>query len=691
MVSVPITDLKGNTICVDTYSVDDFPYDKISKTSIRDKKHNICTEFATFDIETTSIHTTDNGVEYKYGFMWHWQACIGEYVCAGRYWDECTEFFKRIIDRTGAGENKTFVIYVHNLGFEYQFMKHIFREAFGEYEVFAPQRRKPLTVRFACGLEFRCSWKLTNMSLEQACKFEKGCTVGKQIGDLDYKRMRTPASCITLKELGYCVADVYALHMLIRCKLKNDNDNLLTIPLTSTSYVRRLCRQKCRQDRRYRDTFLATRLTLPVYHSLKAAARGGDTHADLHMSGRIWRDVDGYDVQSSYPAVMMMMEYPMTKFTAYGDIDSEEELEDLCRRYACLFDIILTDVKLRDEIAMPYITIDKCKNSKGAVLDNGRVLEADFVHMTITEIDWEMINRQYTFDELYVADLYIAEKAPLPQPIRDTIMELYCRKCELKHEIESSKEKGLDTEDLEYIYGKTKNLLNGIFGMMYTDPVHDVIMEDSAGIWTQNRPLDEEEALNDFYKSRNNFLSYAWGVWITAYARRHLDDMRSCCGTQIYCDTDSVYTNDAAAAGKIELLNEQIQKACEEKGAYCDLGGTRYYLGVYEHDKHIERFITLGAKKYAYEDGEGLHITISGVSKKAGASELGKLENFKPGFTFTQAGGMEMSYFESPVSEITWDGCTFKTASGICAIDSTYTIGITGEYAELIGYNIYTL
>ena len=131
---------------------------------------------------------------------------------------------------------------------------------------------------------------------------------------------------------------------------------------------------------------------------------------------------------------------------------------------------------------------------------------------------------------------------------------------------------------------------------------------------------------------------------------------------------------------------------CIERGAYYQSdSGKAYYLGVFEKEtkEPMKEFITLGAKKYAYTDRKGLHCTISGVSKKLGAKELADIHNFKPGFIFRDAGGLTLYYNDDPIHEITIDGCIMETASNIGMIDSTYEIGITGEYAELINYNVY--
>ena len=236
--------------------------------------------------------------------------------------------------------------------------------------------------------------------------------------------------------------------------------------------------------------------------------------------------------------------------------------------------------------------------------------------------------------------------------------------------------------------------------MCYTDPVHKKITINAEGQWIEEVP-DVAEALAKYQKSRNSFLFYAWGVWVTCWARLQLSELIEITGqhSTVYCDTDS----SKAINVDLQLIDqfiEEIKKLAEERKAYVAGGGMRYYRGIAEHEnnKPIESFITLGAKKYCYKDEKGLHITVSGVGKQknyetgeyVAVEELKNIENFKPGFIFRRAGGKELRYNDNVgIHEISVDGCTFLTASNVAMTDSTYTLGITGEYAEIIGYNIY--
>lgn len=674
-------------------TVSEFPYFQVPELArhAKHKKISYLKTFATFDIETTTIWPDKN--KAPEGFMYHWQMCIGGVVVYGRTWEDWLALMTKLSDWLELSEERRMVIYVHNLAYEFQFIRDFLKDDLGGFEVFATARRTPIYVMCGAGFEFRCSYKLTNMKLEKACENELGVYHPKAAGDLNYNKCRTAKTYLTPREFGYCVADVVSLYELIERRLINEGDTLDSIPLTSTGYVRRECRNACRSDKRYREqVFLKQKMTPDVYRLLKEAGRGGNTHANRFMSGIVWEGADSFDVVSSYPAMLTLSDrFPASMFSYYGDVDGKKELDDLLAEYACLFRIVLTDVKVKNSVTMPYIPTAKLLSHGAGRYDNGRVLEVSFLAMTVTDLDWQIIAVQYEYSSLSVSDMHIARRGPIPQVLRDKILEYFKQKTILKIQ----KEQATDPEEqanLQYLYDKQKNRINGIFGMMYTDPVRPKIEIDSTGAWVIGTP-NLEEGLESFYKSRNNFLVYAYGVYCTALARTHLERLLTLTGEEtIYCDTDSskAIVNDEILAA-IEAENRKIEALCVEKGAYVDVEGERYYIGTYEHEtkKPYKNFKTLGAKKYAYTDDKGFHITISGVEKKTGAREMGNIKNFKPGFIFRKAGGKTLYYNDSEKHYITVDGVTMLTASNIGMVESTYELGITGEYAELLALNVY--
>lgn len=683
----------GKTEEVTYYNVHDFPYHtlKCSHTVKRQyAKVRYLSDFATFDIESSSVIKKDAKGDNisTLAFMYHWQITIFGITCTGRTWEEFLVFIQNIYTQLQLSDSRTLVIYVHNLGYEFQFAHQFFASKYECTSIFAPQSRKPLKVAYT-GLELRCSWKLTNMSLDAFTANEIGCPYTKMVGSLDYRVLRTPYTHMTREEIAYCVADTVSLYSAVKAKMEHDKDNLATIPLTSTGYVRRDCQRACRNYKDYRDKyFKATRVTPKVYELLKEGARGGDTHANRYLSNMILEDIDSYDFQSDYPAQMMCKKYPMSRFQYYGEIHSEDDLEKVLDLYACLFRVTLMgNVKCKPETIMPYIPESKCTRLPNkAVLDNGRVLEAEYLSITVTDIDWRIIRDTYDFDSFVVTDMHIADYGELPPPLKSVVMEYFTAKCELKIAVKNFPKGTSERDNAQYLYDKSKNKLNGIFGMCYTDPVRDEqFFDPTTATWTSTTP-NIEESLEKYYSKRSSFLCYAWGVWTTAGARYDLYRMVNAFGDgTIYCDTDSCKGINCHTDAMDSFYEELKQRAIDNK-AYVTVDDKVFYLGIPEKENEtpIPRFKTMGAKKYCYEDEDGLHLTISGVNKKEGAKELERIENFTEGFTFVKAGGLTMYYGYSPIQKITVNEETFTSASYIASEESTYTLGLGKDYTELL-------
>lgn len=402
-----------------------------------------------------------------------------------------------------------------------------------------------------------------------------------------------------------------------------------------------------------------------------------------------------YDARSEYPYVMICKKFPMTGFTLYTDKVKTISQFDTIRSkgYALLFDLHLFEIECYDNVTVPYIPFSKVQQISGYSLDNGRVLRADYLKLTCTEIDLDIILDQYKINKKAINNLYVSEYSYLPTPIVNHVRDGFYTKCGF----EERKEKGT------YYYERCKNELNGNFGMLYTDPVREEIIRHEKLIdgkrWTTQTP-DIESALAKFYNSRNSFLCYQWGVWTTAHARYHHQKLIDAFGDEfIYGDTDSAKGTDidGGVAKRVAKINSDIEKECIPRKAYYDMkNGERLYMGVFVQEKSMTDFKTLGAKKYAYVDDTGeLHVTVSGVVKKnakgiTSAQELGDISRFDLNMTWSECGGLEARYhdLDAPVTAILKDenGKPHKVTYGsnISMVDSTYTLGVGNDYGALL-------
>lgn len=658
------------------YNADDFPYRNLiaGKSYTGRKKVEYFDTFMTFDIESTSTIYQDEYI----GYMYIWQACIGSsdgswrYVVHGRTWFEWLEFKNRIEHMFGADDEHRIVCYVHNLSYEYQFLRTI--QPFSS--TFATDKRKVLKAT-SDGIEFRCSYKLTNMSLDKFCKYT-GAKHTKATEYFDYAKLRTPTTPLTELELWYTFCDVVGAHEGI-CKLLEE-DTLASIPLTSTGYVRRDCRNAMKKNPKNWQWFKKCAMTPLVYELIVEAIRGGDTHANRYYAGQILEDVDNYDFSSSYPFCMCCKYYPVTRFTKVSHVKTESDLKLYLSKKCCLFRIYFKNLRIKHGVTNPYISFSKCYsyNAKKTTIYNGRVLSSSVIGMTLTELDYDTIQAEYDWDECGISDLHIADRGLLPKEIREEIILYYEHKTSLK---------GVD----EYLYAKDKNKLNGIFGMAFTNPIHSNYFINAEGEWVEEKP-DIAKALKDYANNRNNFLPYAVGIWTTAHARHNLRDLIHIAGEgNAYNDTDSEKVWGIDISEEVSLYNRKVQELAEKYGAYADdRKGVRHYMGVAEKERSYEYFRTWGAKKYAYiQDGE-LHLTLAGVDKKKGAAQLKDLSDFKLGKIFLpDCGRRTVRYNDWQTARyITVDGCTFLTGAGVHMENGTYELGVTDEFLESVPFSV---
>lgn len=630
-----------------------------------------------FDIETSK------GIFFSawHSFCYVWQFCLNDIVYIGRCLDDY-KIFTSILDEIV--DDKSLVVYVHNLSYEFQFLSGIYN--FSNDNVFCIKSHKILKANYGC-IEYRCSMLHSNMAL---ARWTSNLHVKheKLSGDLyDYNIMRYPWTPITRKELAYQCYDVLGVVECIKTELLRDGDNLYTIPLTSTGYVRRDVKRAMKPISH--NLMSKLHMDLELYEMLRRAFRGGDTHANRYFVNRELQNVHSYDRSSSYPDVMLNHKFPMSAFLPDPYVKTMDDvIQDIyVREKAALIDIAIYDYKQADRFnGFPYLSVSKCRRiSKDCDEDNGRVLSAKYLETTVTDIDLKIILKEIHPDSIIVPLKYLSCRyKALPDEIKELIMKYYTDKTKLKGSAD------------DYFYMKSKNLLNSIYGLMVQDPCKDNILFDDGKF--NNEGIPTQELLEKYYK--RCFISYAWGVWVTAWARFELRRALWEVGRfAVYCDTDSVKflgEHDFSELNQIYLNN----------GIYAtDKKGKKHYLGVYNYEGTYKSFATLGAKKYVYRaQDDSLHITIAGVNKKKGAAELersGGIPTFllgvrsdpgtgetilsDRGFTFKEAGGNELIYnMEKYYGTLEIDGHKLDITRNVVIKDSTYQLGVSRDYKLIL-------
>lgn len=617
-----------------------------------------------FDIEASRLADIEQAV------MYIWQFQFGpDITVIGRTWEEFQSFIEAIAARIR--DICYLVVYVHNLSYEFSFLKGIY--PFRTDEVFCTEARKVLKCEMEGCIEFRCSYYLSNMSLDA---FLKKYNVPNKKLTYDYSKVRYPWTELSEDELAYCINDVQGLVQALAIQMKADGDTLQSIPLTSTGYVRRDVKKAMRQ---FNHTQLYGLLPDPdVYKLLREAFRGGDTLSNRWNTDEIIENVRSVDIVSSYPASMLMDRFPMSRFIRKRTEDFQFIYNE--HYYAMLFRVGFRNIEADMDQGHLYLSRDKCRDIYRGTFVNGRILRADWLETTITDVDFEIITRRYHWDEMIVEELYCSKYRKLPVMLRNVIKEYYRVKTELK---------GCEEGSDDYLYYmKNKEKLNSSYGMTVEDPAKDTVE------YVDGEFISKDEDLRSliFRHNHSAFLSYAWGVWTTCWSRKRLADGIDICTKSgeepmnfVYSDTDSIkYIGDP----DFSEYNARIEAEAIRSGAIAsDRNGEVHFMGVYEDEGYRlpNRFKTMGAKKYVLEDDQKkLHITIAGVDKRKGGDELGKLENFTEGFIFRKAGGTESVFNDNIDMTVNREGHELRIRDNVVIRDSTYTLGITEEYRRIL-------
>lgn len=690
-----------------------------------------------FDIETTNTsYVNENGLEIPVAFMYVWQLSFNGRVIMGRTWDEFNAVISHIKKRLILDRMHKLVIYVHNLGFEFAFIhKYLSVE-----RVFAISSRSPIIVECADGLEFRCSYKLSMLSLDSVAKNLTAHDIQKLKGNLNYDLIRHSETPLTEQEIAYCVNDVQILIAYIEEEIAK-NGNIAKIPMTATGYARRFCREAClnpEQDGKkriegritnkpYRKLMQFLTLSPAEYKMLKTAFQGGFTHANAHYYNDVLRNVGSYDFTSAYPANMVLEEYPMSK-GEFVTVSGLSELREMMKYYCLCFEINFEGLKRRKECYDTYLSRPRARflmRGRDYREDNKKIVQCAKCGYTITEQDFYIIEKCYTWDNVSIGRVIRYRKGYLPTELVKAILLLYQKKTELKN---AWKTQSPDVARLTLeLYMHYKALLNSVYGMCVTDIVRLIYEYDpDTHEWKEPKDPILEEAIENENESKRRFLFYAWGVWTTAYTRRNLWDAILALGKDYaYSDTDSVKvlhteTHSDYFKSYNASIAAKIKRAARHHGISPDefkpktISGKTKVIGEWDYEGEYLKFKTLGSKRYLTlaRDADGnftYELTVSGLDKRLALPYLfyhktknkaGKTvprnvwQAFSDGMHIPpgKTGKLTHTYLDSEYSGVVTDYLgnvgQYHEMSGAHLSGCDYTLSVEDDYKDFADYLI---
>ena len=678
---------------------------------IQGKKKKVDNTIYSFDIETTSYLILNGkikaGIEYLKltkdeqeqaefkSCMYIWMFSINDIVYYGRTWDDFISFIIKLDFYNPAKK----IVFVHNLAFEFQYLKSVF-----EFQnVVARKAHKVMKCELKdYNIEFRCSYMMSNCALKQLPKIFQ-LPVEKKVGDLDYTKIRTPATKLTEKELGYCEYDCLVVYHYIKRELET-YERVDKIPITSTGHVRRELKERIADDYQYKFKVKKAVNTNPhIYNLLQEAFAGGYTHSNWIFTDEILHYIKSWDFTSSYPYILVTHQFPSTEFQKCN-ITSRDQM---IKKFAYILVVNFDNIKCK--YYNNFISQSKCKNIKNGVFDNGRVIEAEHLTMTLTDVDFYFILDAYDIENYEIVESYYSIYDYLPKTFIEFVLEKYVNK---------TKYKGV--EGMEVEYAKEKNKFNALYGMSVTNMIRDEVIYDNETDWSE-RELENQEIIDKLIEEKKkSFLSFAYGVWVTAFARSNLlKNVIQLDKYVVYCDTDSMKLRQGYNQEVIDNYNnfvvnkiKHVSKILDipfEKFAPKDSKGISHILGVFDNDGEYEDFITQGAKKYAVtkwidktkvkddmnvqettdKKAKILEITVAGVPK-SGALGLKDISEFKDDFVFEfkYTNKNLLMYCENQeaitIEDYQKNKYTVYDRSGCCLVPTTYVLGKALEYCELL-------
>lgn len=642
---------------------------------------------ASFDIETTSSYYNNDKVTCVY--LWCFN--INGEVIQGRTIEEFKQHIDIISKENQLSIYKRLLIYVHNLAFEFQFI----RKYFDWYHVFATDDRKPIKAVTIKGIEFRDSLILSGYSLANVAKICLNKTIEKE--DYDYNLIRHSQTPLTQSELHYNIRDTEIVNEYIKQQIEQYGD-ITKIPLTNTGRVRRYMRDFCLHtskchakegQSKYGKLMQNSPLTIELYNMLKQAFQGGFTHANANYTNEVLDNISSCDISSSYPFALISEKYPSGEWV---EVSNKQELKDLLNTedIALLFELEFKEIQSKIMHEM-YLSSSKC-TCENVIENNGRVYYASSCKTVVTDVDFKIIEKCYKWKTLKVGRCYKSYKSYLPTKFVKGILELYQDKTTLK---------GVEGAEVEYL--NKKGMLNSIYGMCVTDIVRDNISYNDTWELTVANP---EEQLKKYNFDKKRFTCYQWGVWCTAYARRNLWVMiLNLKDDYVYSDTDSVKFKNFDKYNKLfEIYNKKVynklinvcryHKISFDMVSPQDIKGKEHLIGIYEYEDTYKHFKTLGAKRYMYTDKNNeSHITIAGLSKQRGRDyikENGQYEFFNNQMYIpaNATGKQTHTYIDEErifeVIDYLGNRATEKCLSGVHLEECEFTLSISKQYSSFL-------
>lgn len=666
-------------------------------------KEQYCKQYVCLDTETSHNHNEDNPECWVY----QWAYTFNQALYFGRKPSDLIKSLQRLIDTYGIDDKHHLLVFVHNLPYDFSYLCLFFQAAWGNpVNILASEPHKPFIIQYASGIEFRCTYKLSNDSLERWGN-KLGIKHPKMVGAIDYDAIHYQDDPLTRDDWRYMFTDCIAMDEALKVQMSLYNDNIVTLPITSTGYPRRELYRAYNghgyhgnKRNKNREAFKNTKLEVGSYLAYWDEFSGGITHGNRFYKGKTLKGkIRHRDFRSHYPTQQQKL-MPMGKPMLFTGRTTMDKLAGYANEYAILCHVVLANVRIKSKaITMPYLQTSHIMKKRTAGIrvldDNGRIIQyKGQSELWLDYFELKLILEQYDYSHILILETYASKLAPLPGWMVETINNHFKLKSDLSRELKEAKAAGADRDTILNLYlnlMKSKNMFNGIYGVSATNPIREDIELD-GDTWKIVKPTMDSigEKLEKYYKSFKHCMRYQWGCYTTIWARLQLMRVYEIIGAKnfIYADTDSMfYFSTPEIEQKLDAYNKECYDWAIANGAYIttDDGKIINYNAFTDEGEDITEFRFLHSKCYAYVTSDGkLHCTIAGVkaydkeTKTYREDELGSIDELKDGKIFTKCGGTTAKYISHEIDNTTYG----QEWAGGCIIGRTTKTLTATEWSE---------
>lgn len=560
-----------------------------------------------YDCETSKVISEEKGKSIAFPYVM--QLSLKHHVILDFNCDKAEDFYIGLSEafRT-VYEGCTLLLFDCNLGYEFSFFKGYLRKIITS--IFAKTKRDVLKLNICDNIVIQEVIGLFGRSLADIAKTYT--TTQKLKGDLDYNKVRLPITTVKPEERQYDINDVVILSELYDYVFNTYLAKGKKIPLTKTGIVRNEVKEKAGQKLNFiKKDLLPYLVDRDLYTKLRTwLYKGGLTHSLYTSKGEKKDNVFCIDLTSAYPWTYATQYFPS------GDRlnikPCKECIIQAIKKYRHWYaEIYIQSMTSKTGHSIESIHKVRRTEKTKIVVDNGRVLQAENIVLTVNEVDYKSLVSNYKIKLAFISFSAFTKSIKCPDYIRIKVLDYFKDKTNIKVEIKKveKRQKELVTEggheeelnelsilhkSLTIAYNESKEKVNSVYGCTGTEVKTDCFeIDNKTGNIIEGDSKEWNKAIKDVFLSP--FLAY----WCTSYVRARLIEGIVKFPDKVHqYDTDSLYvTADNEVLQWVNEVNDRIRKEAEREIPETEYEVCRQ-LGQWDIDGKYQYLMPLGSKRY---------------------------------------------------------------------------------------------